>query len=135
MTTVYAGPPPPVLYGRTDIDNVSIQQPDGSWHKHERTKKMASAEGKPGPFVLECKSCITKLIDMDPGIITKSMDPTVQFTTHWSTNVRTVPKSEGEKEAEEDAEREFMLGNMSDFEAFKEFRASRRRGPAINVAR
>jgi hypothetical protein len=104
-----------MLYGRTDIDEVTVPQPDGTSHRHQRTAKM----GK-GPFVLDCATCEAKLISDDPAITTR--DPRgATTTTHWSPNERGVPKSEAERNAEEDAERAFAIQSGKDYADFKQW--------------
>jgi len=119
------------LYGRTDIDDITVPQPDGTSHRHVRTKKMNKEDGTPGHFILECESCCAKLIEMDPGIMTKSLDGT-SFTTHWAPNASLVPLSDAERRAKEDAEEQFLRGNVQDFQEFQEFQRGKRRR-AINV--
>jgi hypothetical protein len=120
------------LYGRTDIDEVTTPFKDGTSHRHVRTKKMNKEDGTPGPFVLDCEACSARMIEMDPGITTKSLDGT-SFTTHWTPNVRMVPQSEAEKQAKDEAEEQFLRGNVSDFQEFQEFQRQKRRGKPINV--
>ena len=136
---------PEKLYGRTDIDSVScptedtreVRDSDGKrvqipvMHKHVRTNAMNKPDGGKGPFVLECKSCIGHLVNGDPNILTRSMDPGVSFSTHWSPNATSVPKSGDEVLQEDEAQRQFLRDSVTDYQEFRDFQRQRRR-KAVN---
>jgi hypothetical protein len=123
---------PEKLYGRTDFDSISVTFPDGSVHRHDRTRAMGPLNE--GQFILVCKECIAQLLATDPNITAHDLVGGNPFTTHWAVSPSLVPKSSAEQLVQEEAERQMATGRLEEFQEFQEFRRQRR-GRAINLAR
>lgn len=98
-----------MLYGRSDIQSVKVPE---TGHFHDRPIPNDPDAVDVAPFVLNCPEC-------EPVILRTE-------AAFWARTREEAPLTEAEVKQRERMQEQMLLGQMSEFEEFRRWQASRR---------